>query len=67
MFYPWSDIDSFVYCKSMTEKKWSTNGFIVLMIKHNFVWQNVRDGKCSSEGKGPQKTGGQGQSEGIRC
>ena len=22
------------------------------------------DGKCSSEGKGPQKTGGQGRSEG---
>ena len=28
------------------------------------MWQNVGDGKCSSEGKGPQKTGGQGRSEG---
>ena len=35
-----------------------------LMILCNFVWQNVGDGKCSSEGKGPQKTGGQGRSEG---
>ena len=34
------------------------------MIIRNFVWQNVGDGKCSSEGKGPQKTGGQGRSEG---
>ena len=34
------------------------------MIIRNFVWQNVGDGKCSSEGKGPQKTGGQGWSEG---
>ena len=34
------------------------------MILRNFVWQNVGDGKCSSEGKGPQKTGGQGRSEG---
>ena len=30
----------------------NTNGFIVLMITHNFVWQNVGDGKCRSEGKG---------------
>ena len=36
----------------------------MLMIIRNFVWQNVGDGKCSSEGKGPQKTGGQGRSEG---
>ena len=36
----------------------------MLMIIRNFVWQNVGDGKCSSEGKGPQKTGGQGWSEG---
>ena len=35
-----------------------------LMIIRNFVWQNVGDRKCSSEGKGPQKTGGQGRSEG---
>ena len=34
------------------------------MIIRNFVCQNVADGKCSSEGKGPQKTGGQGRSEG---
>ena len=36
----------------------------MLMIIRNFVWQNVGDGKCSSEGKGPQNTGGQGRSEG---
>ena len=36
------------------------------MITRNFVWQNVGDGKCSSEGKGPQKTGGQGRSEGTK-
>ena len=35
-----------------------------LMILRNFVWQNVGDGKCSSEGKGPQKTGAHGRSEG---
>ena len=35
-----------------------------LTIIRNFVGQNVGDGKCSSEGKGPQKTGGQGRSEG---
>ena len=34
------------------------------MIIRNFLWQNVGDGKCSSDGKGPQKTGGQGRSEG---
>ena len=34
------------------------------MIIRNFVWQNLGDGKCSSEGKGPQKTGGQVRSEG---
>ena len=31
------------------------------MIVRNFVWQDVGDGKRSSEGNGPQKTGGQGQ------
>ena len=34
------------------------------MIIRNFVWQNVGDGKCISEGKFPQKTGGQGWGEG---
>ena len=33
------------------------------MIIRNFVWQNVSDRKCSSEGKGPQKTGGQGRNK----
>ena len=28
------------------------------------MWKNVDNGKCSSEGKGPQKKGGQGRSEG---
>ena len=26
-----------------------------IMIIRNFVWQNLGDGKCSSEGKGHQK------------
>ena len=37
--------------------------FHLVIIRRNFVWKNLGDGKCSSEGKCSWKTGGQGRSE----
>ena len=38
--------------------------YLLLISIRNFAWHTLGNSKSSSEGKGPQKTGGQGRSEG---